>query len=224
MSQPKHKLSKDLVALEQEFRASIIAVRGARPPRAEGRAQEILKVAHDMMCESDFEKFSVREVASRVGISLASIQYHYATRAKLLNEMIEFRLDQYEDSLLEYVCRLARDPETAFLTTIDWFLDDAWSEETASFSFHFWGLAQRDENASQSLSRYQKVYRDFLGLLVRNLNPATSRIEASARGALLSSLIDGTMPIASAGKQAFPEFARLRDSVKRTALQIATAN
>lgn len=210
-----------LPTLEEEFRASVLGIRGHRPPPPSPRALEILKAAHSLMCSEGLETFSMRQVAVAVGISLAALQYHFPNRNELVAQMIEYRLDVYEDMLLAHLRGLADNPRAAFVATIDWFLDDAWSADTARFSFHFFALAEYDERANAALGRYQKVYRDFLGLLIRRLEPSLEHMEAVTRGALVASLIDGTMPVAGEGKLPYPELARLRNAIVLAALDIA---
>ena len=117
----------------------------ARP--AQGKALEVLEAASALIRERGFEGFSVRQVAERTGISLAALQYHFATRADLTMAMIEHRLNWYEEELLALLHGLGGHPETAFLKVIDWFLDDAASEGTTSFAVHFWALADYDDCA-----------------------------------------------------------------------------
>ena len=68
-----------------------------------------------------------------------------------------------------------------------------------------------------------KVYREFLALLIRRVSPDVSRMESLARGAMLTSLIDGTVPITGHGRPKHPEFKTLRSSIRRLALDIAKA-
>jgi AcrR family transcriptional regulator len=214
----------DQESVEIEFRASVLAIRGTRPPKPAGRAAEILDAAHGVMCELGFEGFSMRQVATRVGISLAAIQYHFPTKDALVNQMIEHRLDWYDESILSHLQGLASDHEASFVALIDWFVDDAASEQTAAFSFHFWALAVNDKAANAALARYMKVYREAIGLLMRRFNPKLDHAESIARGAVLSSLIDGTMSIASKGRLPFKELSDIKTRVRNAALMIASAD
>lgn len=207
--------------IEAEFVAAAKAVRGERRPAFFGKALEIVGCAHALFCEGGLESFSVRQVAERAGISLAALQYHFPSRAKLIAAMIDHRMNWYENELIVLLRGLAGRPEQALLNVVDWFLDDAASKGTTSFSLHFWALADYDEDARLSLDEYMRVYRAFLALLVRRVNPGLSKTEALMRGAMLTSLIDGTMPITGHGKPKHPEFRTLRMSIRRIALQIA---
>jgi AcrR family transcriptional regulator len=220
-----HSLAErvDQEAIEIEFRASVLAIRGSRPSRPTGRAAEILEAAHGVMCQLGFDGFSMRQVASSVGISLAALQYHFPTKDVLVNQMIEYRLDWYDETILSHLQGLASDPKASFVAMIDLFFDDAASEQTAAFSFHFWSLAMNDETANAALGRYMKLYRETIGLLMRRYNPMLDRAESIARGALISALIDGTMSFASTGRIPFQELRDIKARVRDAALAIAVA-
>ena len=223
MVQSKARNSISAAEVEEEFARALKSVRIVRARAAQGKALEILEAASALIREGGFEGFSVRQVAERAGISLAALQYHFATRADLTMAMIEHRLNWYEEELLALLRGLGGHPETAFLKVINWFLDDAASEGTTSFSLHFWGLADYDDQARKALDGYMKVYREFLALLIRRMNPLVSRMESLTRGAMLTSLIDGTVPITGHGRPKHPEFKALRSSIRRLALVIAKA-
>lgn len=209
--------------IEAEFIAAAKAIRGARSERPQGKALQIVEAGIALLCQSGLESFSVRQVAERACISLAALQYHFATRADLVSAMIEHRMRWYEDELLTLLRGLATNPQAALAKVIDWFLDDAASEGTTSFSLHFWALADYDASARATLDRYMRVYREFLALLIRQVNPRISKTESLTRGAILTSLIDGTMPITGYGRPRHAEFRTLRESIRRLALDIAKA-
>jgi AcrR family transcriptional regulator len=209
--------------IESQFIAALEAIRGERGEPLEGKAKQIVEAALELLCQSGLESFSVRRVAGRADISLAALQYHFPTRADLISAMIEHRMGWYEDQLAGLLRSLASNPPAAFAKVIDWFLDDAASKGTTSFSLHFWALADYDESARAALDKYMRAYRELLAKLIGYLNPRISTTEALTRGAMLTSLIDGTMPITGYGKPHHPEFKNLRNSIRKIALEIAKA-
>jgi len=207
--------------LKFEFLSSVLAVRGRRPARLTGRQLEILVASHGLMCEGGFDEFSVRKVAAKVGISLAALQHHFKTKEDLIYATIEHQIDLYEDSIVSLLSNLEDDPEVAFNSLIEFFYDDAQSRQSAAFSFHFYSLANCDPAANKALANYEKLYRDVIGLLMRRLVPSLTRREASARAALITCLVDGTMPLVSEGRLPFAELQDMKRRVLRAAMQIA---
>ncbi len=210
--------------LEIELRAMLIAVRGTAPPPRSERSTQILQAAYDVIAREGFERFTLRRVAERVAISLASLQYHFASRERLISELIEFRLDGYADAIFAKVRELPDDPRRDFLEIVDWFLRDALDRTVSGFAFHFYAMAASDAAVNAALGRYMKVYRETIAVLARRLRPELSRGEALARAALICSLVDGTMTQLSDGRAPFPELEGVADRVGAAALAIVHAN
>lgn len=206
--------------LEIELRAMQLAVRGPPSAPRSDRATQILQAAYDVIACEGFERFTMRRVAERVSISLASLQYHFASRERLISELIEFRIDGYADAIFAKVRDLPDDPRTTFSYLIRWFLDDALDRTVSGFAFHFYALATADEAVNAALGRYMKVYRETVAVLARRLRPAMSREEALARAALVCSLVDGTMTQLSDGRVSYPELEGVADRVGAAALAI----
>lgn len=222
MGAPRQMQQRNLTA-NADLAAKISALRDPARTRAIGRAAEILEKATDLLSEGGFETFSMRRVAERAGLTLAALQYHFPTRADLVREMIEHRVDLYEDEMRERLARLPDDPERVFLGVIDWLLDDCRFEPAASFTVQFWAFAAYDEQGRILLDRYMFHYRALLGLLIRRLNPAVGEAESVARGAVLSVMIDGSVTLVAPGKPEHAELSHLHETFRATALSLAKA-
>ena len=58
---------------------------GSRSPRAEAIVADAIR----LITEEGYGEFSLRKVAARNGIKLASLQYHFKTREALLDAVLE---------------------------------------------------------------------------------------------------------------------------------------
>ena len=188
------------------------------------RPLEILEAALAILREGGFETFSMRRVAERSDLSLAAIQYHFATRADLIMAMIELRLQWYAKALsAQLVQYQSRPPKEQFLMAVDWLLDDVRHEPSSSFAVQLWAFVCFDAHANAALDRFMFAYRAFLATLMLRLNPRMSEREALTRGAAISALIDGTIILVSRGRLVHPEYGDLRATARAMALHQARA-
>ena len=66
-----------------------------RSRHGEARCAELIGIARDLLVEGGLDTFAMRTVAARAGMRLGNLQYYYATRDDLLEEVIrtEFERD-----------------------------------------------------------------------------------------------------------------------------------
>ena len=64
------------------------------------KREHILTVAEELFGEKGFDGTSVRDIAQRAGVNLAMISYYFGSKEKLLESLIEFRMN-YSYGILE---------------------------------------------------------------------------------------------------------------------------
>lgn len=62
------------------------------------RRQEILDAAFDVFAASGYRGGSLREIADRVGMSLAGLLHHFTTKSELLSSVLTLRDDQSQQT------------------------------------------------------------------------------------------------------------------------------
>jgi AcrR family transcriptional regulator len=60
--------------------------------RGEQRRQELVEAAHSVLAEKGFEGLRTREVATRVGINIATLHYYFPTKESLISGVVEHLL------------------------------------------------------------------------------------------------------------------------------------
>lgn len=160
---------------------------------APDRKAEIVREARALMVEQGYGALSLRAVAERVGIKLASLQYHVPTKSDLLSLLVEDAVAQYRSALTGFSDDRSNAEET-FDEAMAWLLTPSpeWNE-LAKFEIQFWALAFVDETAAAALDEYLGLYREFLADLIRRLNPGLSKAKAERRAIALASLLEGSM-------------------------------
>lgn len=209
---------------QDRFLSQLDAFRSdARGVQLKPRAREIAGIAGALLAEHGLERFSMRAVAERVGMSLAALQYHFPTFADLVRSMIDQRIDAYLDAGRTYLVGLEDDPQRAFATHINWYIADARSRATARFTAQFQALACTNDYAASALDGYMQLYRASLALFIGRVNPNLSHGEALRRGALIAAMLDGLMIVASPDKPQHAEFDTIDTSVWRAIQAIVRA-
>lgn len=218
------KVKAQAKEIEDAFQRELVQYRAkwAGAPKTK-RTEELAVLAARVLADEGLAKFSMRLVAERAGMSLASLQYHFNSLDALLKAMIDYRIDSYVDQALAYLDGLAGDPQKAFRIHVSAFIDDAVSEHTARFTAQYQALACIDAYAEEALDHYMRIYRESLGLFIRRMNPSLGADEATRRGALLAGMIDGLMIVASSAKPEHAALKTIKKDVEHFALAIALA-
>ena len=84
--------------------------KAARPGRSDptGRRQEILDASLDLFARQGFQGTSVREIARAVGVNEATLYHYFASKAEILDAIIDVLLEERADALAA-----ADDPRTS---------------------------------------------------------------------------------------------------------------
>ncbi len=91
-------------------------IRGERGVKARGRRQDrparraqILETAARIFCEKGFDKASMEDVASALGLTKAGLYHHIASKEELLFAIMSYGMDLFEQRVLSRV-RTIEDP------------------------------------------------------------------------------------------------------------------
>ncbi len=190
--------------------------------RQRARKDEILAAARRILIEEGHHRLTMRKVAERVGIKLASLQYHFPNREELVVALIQSGNETYRDlvnSLLGEVDSSATDP------TIDAMLDRVFEEyqDERSLNFHeqIWALSVRDPRMEEEYYKgYTQVWNSAAEIIGR-IDPESTEAERRVRAALIIALLDGLEAFLSVKKlrRRLPD--TMRDDVAKLIKSIA---
>jgi AcrR family transcriptional regulator len=153
------------------------------------RRQALIEATLASLAARGLGAVSVRDVASRAGVSPGLIRHHFGSFGALLSESYRHVVDRVDAHLDEAVSAAGTDPkarmqaflEASFSTSIvDRDLLSAW--------LGFWGLVRSDPAAAAVHAETFAAYRSRLEALLTDLSPSVD----ARMGALgLSALLDG---------------------------------
>lgn len=172
------------------------------------RKDEIVKIAKNLLAKRGEAGFSLRAVAKEVGIKLASLQYHFPSRASLVEAMLADTIALYVEDLREATNQVEQDPENILraalrtLTGVSEFVE----EEEIRLEIHLWALALNDPSVDAAIIKYNRVYIDTLSGLITDAVPEIDANEAHRRALAVASLQEGSLLFMK------PEISRLPQS------------
>jgi AcrR family transcriptional regulator len=165
---------------------------GNRKPVIE-RKKEILIAARKILVEDGYHQFTMRSLASKVGIKLASLQYHFPTKEIVLRELMNDASDYYQSSFkARFDIKEKLTPEQKLSRIVDFILDDHDSKEMSAFFIQLEAMAITEESAAKALSKFYQAYWNDIVLFITSFNSKLSKTEKKIRSAVIISLLEGS--------------------------------
>jgi len=159
--------------------------------KGEQRQAQILAAARRLLVVDGYDHFVLREVATRVGVTLGNLQYYYATRDDLLEAVIraEFETNQRDIAARSAGKRPAREKLSAIVRH----LIDVWAKEGGRVYVVMSLLAIHH-------ARFARLHREIYGAFYDSLLPVLAELRPRATPAelwrtarLVTTLVDGAL-------------------------------
>ncbi|GAA1569009.1 hypothetical protein GCM10009804_26810 [Kribbella hippodromi] len=152
--------------------------------RGQARRGVVLAAARELLVEEGFDRFVLRRVAAKTGMTLGNLQYYFATRDDLLEAVIQA---EFEHDLAA-VRRAA---------TIDGLKDAAgalvgnWTSGAGSVFGTMSLLAYHHERFRRLNHEIYTTFYGELGVLIRRVAGGLGDDEVAMRARLITSVLDG---------------------------------
>lgn len=155
------------------------------------RRTEILAIARRLLVEDGYDRFVLREIATRVGVTLGNLQYYFATRDDLLEAVIraEFGRNRAEVAAISDGPGAARDK----LAAIARHLIDVWAHEGGRVYVVMSLLALHHRRFRALHGEVYAAFYDGLVPVLRELRPRAKRAELIRTARLVTTVIDGAL-------------------------------
>ncbi|MEL6689297.1 MAG: TetR family transcriptional regulator [Pseudomonadota bacterium] len=189
----------------------------------EDRKTKLVMAAAELLSQHGEAGFNLREVANAVGIKLASLQYHFPTKADLVGAVLKHILDAYVQDIDSQLAAADPDPKEQLKVTLRALsrIDDL-AEEEARLEIHLWSMALNDRQVSDAMKVSHRYYLDRLTALIEAANAGLDPMEARQRAVMIASVQEGSMLFMDEGTAGLPH-RDIRERVFQTTLKIAFA-
>lgn len=197
-------------------------VRTGTAKRRAGRetAARLVQAAHQLLESESLDRFSMRNVAERAGVSLANLQYYFPRREDLALAMALELDTRYRSAYQVFLGEAGDGPLERFRAILRYQLQDLLDPGTRQFFIQFWALLGSLDNFE---GRYLgQTYDIDLAHLVENiaaLQPDTDTGEVKKRAALIAAMVEGLLVVI----HTLPEGDGSREALLESAFELAEA-
>ncbi len=168
-----------------------------------------------------YPAFTIRNIAAQANISVGSVQHYYKTKNELLQDLLLYVTDKYNQAYRQAFSRIFDSPEDRFFAFVDFLLQDMTRPLRRGFFFQAWALAPMDEYVEKRMEESFSRYHAAVANTVRDLDPDLSPAEISKRASAIQSIIEGTQLTLVKQGRYFVHRESIRSTVREEAYAIA---
>ena len=155
------------------------------------RLVSILDAAREVFMEAGYGGFTMRRIASRAGITIGNLNYYYRTKEDLLQDLLEYVINDY---LVEFERRrliAGHSPEKQLLAVLKFWIDDLGTQETTIFFPELWALGNHEPRIAELVDELYAKARLPLNELIPQINPTLTRKEAERMALYMCAAMEG---------------------------------
>lgn len=197
--------------------------RGTATRRAgKATAARLVDAAHDMLSSENLERFTLRAVADRAGVSLANLQYYFPRKEDLARALYLDVGERYRTAYADCLAAAPREPRARLTAVLRWNMEDITRPATQQFFIQLWTLlGSLDDFQGAYIKALYAIDIQQLGEHIQAWQPQLPDAEARQRATLIASLIEGLMLLARDTDDELPRQQALLDACVQTCLAIA---
>ena len=129
----------------------------------------ILDTARDVLIRQGYAKFTTRSVAAAVGISPGNLAYHFPSKQKLLQGVVNRMVADYSGQFEALLTEGELQPGQDVRSLVRWLLTDTVREETVRVFRELWAISLHDESTRTAIDNmYDELMAGVTELLKRS--------------------------------------------------------
>lgn len=165
--------------------------------KPEERTRIILESAKSILIDEGYSALSLRYVAEKSGIRLATLQYYFPTREKLFSAAFGDAIAEEWTRIEALIEGAGSSPQQQLEGMLTGFVRSSRNDNIAGVFFELWSRSRLDESVSSLMHEF---YDDIVGLvaeLIRKCNNSVSRRESRQRATMIMAMVEGLTVIGS---------------------------
>ncbi|MEM9041479.1 MAG: TetR/AcrR family transcriptional regulator [Actinomycetota bacterium] len=175
-----------------------------------------LRRFEELALAKGFDQVSMRDVAKQLGISLASLQYHYATKSALVSAVMSSTIDQHQRRLDETL--EAAEGSDRIVEALEYVVRANTDEaDGGGMMAMIWARAAHDADAAAAVETFMAAYLERMTDVIASATPGRTRAQVLGAAALAIALLEGLESVRSAAVAAGA------DSEELTSLAVTVA-
>ena len=183
------------------------------------RKDAILEIARIILIEEGHYRLTMRHLAEKSGMKLASLQYHFSTKSELVSALMAQSVTSYHRMIQHLVHSIGTGQDSAAIGQ----LFAVYQDEQASGVFEqLWALSVQDAALKQ---QYEELYANFWETISREIGRFDETADAETRrtrAAMIIALLDGLETFFTADQLRLSVPSQLQDQVVQAVKSIAT--
>lgn len=201
------------------------SVRRGTAKRRPGRetAARLVEAAYELLETENLDRFSMRSVAQRAGVSLANLQYYFPTRADLARALFFYIGAHYEAAYAECTAAAPESPLERLRAILRFNMQDITTRPTRRFFLQFWALVgSMDDFSGKYLGDLYAIDIEQLSEHIRPLQPNAAPEVIARRATLIAAMTEGLTVVLGEVREGDPGYEALGDSAIDLMVRIAT--
>ena len=189
--------------------------------KGKARAEEIKTLAKEILAFEGYSNFTLRNISSRLSISMGNLNYYFAKKNDLLYELLKDARADYEANTEAIFDQVKLNPTEQFEQFIGYLIDDLQDSVTRGFFLQVWAIATHD----QEVEEYRKDFYDYglnrISSLIHTMTAGVREEAVHARATLIIAAIEGSMLLLNSNSSDDDHKKFYLDKLKQQCLDIA---
>ncbi len=163
--------------------------------KGQKRIIEILETARDILLDGGYPALSMRKIATRMGISVGNLNYYYASKDALLEDLIDHIMRSYHEEIDAAKAGAGNSPVDQLGAIIRSVAEDCGDKTTGIIFPEMWALASHDPHAARSVEALYRESQEIYTELIPEINPRLSPLNCKRLAIYLIASIEGLVPL-----------------------------
>jgi AcrR family transcriptional regulator len=161
-------------------------------------AQRVMNLMAEIALEKGLDALSMRDVAKRAGISLAALQYHFASKDALIAAFVDARLDGYRKQI--GAIRSSSDQASELRNIVVFAVSQTLDEQTGDIFAMLEARARHDPATALALDGFMRFYLETVCDVLVRRQPTLPVIDARIAATRIVAMIEGLSSVRSAAR------------------------
>lgn len=187
------------------------------------RKDAILAIARSILIQEGHYRLTMRHLAEKSGMKLASLQYHFSTKTKLISALMGQSIGIYHQMIHQLVRSIGTaENGSAHNAAAIGRLFAIYQDEQASGVFEqLWALSVQDAALKQQYEEAYVAFWETISAEVGRIDPTADEDTCRTRAAMIIALLDGLETFFSADALRSTVPSQLQDQVVKQVKGIA---
>ncbi len=160
-----------------------------RKAASSSTADRALDCLEEIAMEKGLDSLSMRDVATRIGISLSSLQYHYPSKAALIDAFVQRAIKRYERDG-EDIIRKA-DGAPCLPDMLQYSIDETLKTTEGGLFAMIEARAQHDESTAEAVHVFWRASLEGYAEAIEHDHPDLTKSDVLLAATLIASMIEG---------------------------------